>query len=474
MLDLNGFLMKCLLKYKLLLISLILISSCASDRNMADATYFGGKIINPKSKDVYFYKNHQLLDSAQLDFKNKFLFKFDSLKVGLYTFEHSDEVQFLFLEPGDSLLLRLNTWDFDESLVYSGKGAEKNNLLINMFLENEKEDTFILKYYALNDSLFELKIDSLLQLKKLLYKQYKEEVTGINPLFDKFMNAAIHLPLYKKKEAYPYRNKRALKLAKYPTISPLFYKYRKGIDFKDEDLQNFYAYTGYIRDYLRHIGYEKTIINEGSHSKANFIEATVNHLHLDDLQSRFLYEGMWNIMLDDYITASETKRAQDLFFNNCKDEELKENIGKLVKASESPKKGVQFPIIKVFSYSDEHISINDHTENHNSVIYFWPKGPRQIRNLAKRIKYLEKKHPTLKFIGIDANHVDYNWKSYIKANKFNPNTQFRLDAKSNDNDWLFIDYSRTILVDKNGIVQNGFTHLRNPKFTHQLKKLKKD
>ncbi len=441
---------------------------------MTDTTYFGGKIINPKSKDVYFYKNNQLLDSTQLDFKNKFLFKFDSLKVGLYTFKRGNEIQFLFLEPSDSLLLRLNYWDFDESLVFSGKGAEKNNLLLNMFLENEKDDKFILKYYALNDSLFELKIDSLLQLKKLLYKQYKEEITEINPLFDKFMNAAIYLPLYKKKEAYPYRNKRALKLSKYPSINPIFYKYRRDINFKDQDLQNFYAYTGYMQDYIRHISYEKTIVNEGSNVKVNFIEATVNHLQLDDLKSRFLYEGMWYIMLDDQITESETQRAQDLFFEHCNDDELKERIGKLVKASETPKKGTQLPILKVYNFDGEQLLINDHINNHNSVIYFWPKGIRQIENLAKRIAYLEKRYPTLKFIGIDASHIDYNWKSYIKANKFNPDNQFRLDTQSNDNDWLLINYSRIILVDKNGILQNGFTHFSNRKLEHQLQKLKKD
>ena len=57
--------------------------------------------------------------------------KFKNLKGGLYTFKHGVEFQYIFLQPNDSLLLRLNTWDFDESLVFSGKGAEKNNLLIN-------------------------------------------------------------------------------------------------------------------------------------------------------------------------------------------------------------------------------------------------------------------------------------------------------------------------------------------------------
>jgi len=49
-----------------------------------------------------------------------------------------------------------------------------------------------------------------------------------------------------------------------------------------------------------------------------------------------------------------------------------------------------------------------------------------------------------------------------------------LDESSNENDWLYIDYSRTILVDKNGIVRKGFTHLSNPQFEHQLKNLKKE
>ena len=473
MLDLKDFLMRTLLRYKLLLISLIIVSGCVSDKKITDTTYFGGKIINPKSKHVFFYKNNQLLDSATLSRKNKFHFKFDSLKVGLYTFKHGTEIQFLFLEPSDSLLLRLNYWDFDESLVFSGKGSEKNNLLINIFLQNEKEDKFILKHYVLNDSLFDLKIDSLLQLKKLLYKQHKEEVVDVNPLYEKYLNAAIYYPLYKKKEAYPYLNKKVLKSDDYPKISPAFYKYRKDIDFKNEELQDFYAYYGYMRDYLKHISFEKSIVNEGTHIKTNFIEATSKHLHLEKLQNRFLNEGMWNVFLDDKISPSEKKRAEELFFAHCKDETIKENVRELIKAADASKKGDSLPILQVYDKNNNNITINKQTKGQNTVIYFWPKGLQQIENLAKRVNYLENQHPDIKFIGIDAKHIDYNWKSYVKVNKFNANNQYRLDKKSTHNSWLYIDYSRTILVDKHGIVQNGFTHLSNRHFERQIRKLKK-
>jgi hypothetical protein len=466
--------MKLLLKYKLLLISLLIISGCVSDKNLTDSTYFGGKIINPKSNQVFFYHGTKLLDSAKLNEKNKFIFNFDSLKVGLYTFEHGPEVQFVFLEPNDSLLMRLNTWDFDESLVYSGKGSERNNLLINIFLENEKEDKLVYQYYSLNDSLFENKLDSLLQLKKILYKHYKEDVIDNAALFEEFVNAAIYLPIYKKKEAYPYRNKMVLKHDSYPHMSPLFYKYRKNVDLNNKNLQDFYAYQEYIRAYLLHLSYEGQIIDKNNHIKVNFIESTIDHIQIDRLKNKFLYEGMWDVFLDEKISIAEKERASKLFLDNCNDESLTQIVKGLIKASKSPKKGSNLPNIELYSIADEKIRVVDIIKDHNTVIYFWPRHLRQIENLAKRVNYLEKQYPNIQFIGINSKNIDYNWKSYIKSNKFNASNQFRLDRQSTQNDWLFIDYSRTILVDKNGIIENGFTHLSNRKFEKQLKKLKKN
>jgi len=462
------------LKYKLLLISLLIISGCVSDKIAVDTTYFGGKIINPKSKQIYFLKNDKLVDSVELDTKNKFLFKFDSLKVGLYTFKHGTQIQFVFLEPSDSLLLRLNYWDFDESLVFSGKGAEKNNLLLNIFLQNEKEDKLIFKHYSLDYASFDSKIDSLLQVKKLLYKQHKNEVVETNPLFEEYVNTAIHYPLYKKKEAYPFHNKRILKQDTYPKINPTFYKYRKNVDFKNKELQNFYAYSGYMRDYLKHISYEKEIINKGSHRKVNFIETTANHIQLQKLKNRFLNEGMWNLLLDDRISKSEKNRAKELFFANCTDVEIKKNIDNLIKASDISKNETQLPSIQAFNLKDDLVNINSISKGRNSVIYFWPKGLRQIENLSKRITYLEKQHPEIKFIGIDAQNIDYNWKAYVKSNNFDVNNQFRLDINAELNKWILIDYSRAILVDKNGIIKNGFTHFFNRQLERQLQQLKKE
>ncbi|MDZ7614842.1 MAG: hypothetical protein U5K51_14970 [Flavobacteriaceae bacterium] len=114
-------------------------------------TYFGGKITNPKGAYVYFLKNEEVLDSAKINVSNKFLFQLDSLSAGLYTFKHGPEFQYIFLEPQDSVLLYLNAWNFDESIIFSGKGAGKNNFLINAFLENEEIENSFKANYSLSE-----------------------------------------------------------------------------------------------------------------------------------------------------------------------------------------------------------------------------------------------------------------------------------------------------------------------------------
>ena len=73
------------------------------------------------------------VDTLLLDKNNRFIHKISNFTSGLYAFSHGGEYQWVLLEPKDSLLLRLNTIDFDESLVFTGKGARKNNYLIKNF-----------------------------------------------------------------------------------------------------------------------------------------------------------------------------------------------------------------------------------------------------------------------------------------------------------------------------------------------------
>ena len=111
-----------------------------SDNDNNDYAYIGGEIINPKNKNVVLYNSEgKVVDSFTLDTNNRFLHKITDLKSGLYSITHGGEYQMILLEPRDSVMFRLNTYDFDESLVFTGNGARKTiTLLRPTFLTKPK------------------------------------------------------------------------------------------------------------------------------------------------------------------------------------------------------------------------------------------------------------------------------------------------------------------------------------------------
>ena len=110
---------------------IVILTSCTNNEN----TFFGGKILNPSSDKLSLYKNDILIDESIIDSSGNFQIFIDSINSGLFNFYHDPEFQYIILEKNDSLKIRLNTLDFDESLVYTGSGSGKNNFLMDVFFK---------------------------------------------------------------------------------------------------------------------------------------------------------------------------------------------------------------------------------------------------------------------------------------------------------------------------------------------------
>jgi len=220
--------------------------------------YFGGQIKNPKDDTVYIIKEDSTIASTKLDTAHKFMFKLDSITNGLYQFKHGDEVQYIYLKKKDSLLIRLNTWDFDGSLVFSGKGANRNNFLIQLFLENEQEEREFYKFYKLEENDFNAKIDSVIQVKKIQFKHFKENTVELSDSFTNLVNTSIYFPIYSKKEIYPIQYKRIHQLAKLPQLSANYYLYRQTATTSKNSFKSYYTYKNYLWNKIYNIAlYQK-------------------------------------------------------------------------------------------------------------------------------------------------------------------------------------------------------------------------
>jgi len=450
------------------------LSGCDSNDG-ASYTYFGGKIKNPKDEYVYLTKGMKVLDSARLDNHQKFSFKLDSLELGLYTFKHGAEFQYLYLEPKDSLLLYLNTWDFDESLIFSGKGSAKNNYLINLYLQQERVEKDFKHNYKLNEAEFSKVIDEGIKKELQRYNQFLEnEGEAPSEFFDKLAKAGIYVPFFFYKERYAYNHKKALKLDKAPVLSSNFYDYRKSIELNDESLLDYGWNLAFINNFLYNLAHDEKMKDpENRIFELEFMKVVDKKIHVEDFKNSLLAKGVWGSLSNKNLSGEEAEKVYAYFFEHCKDENYKAELKKSIAQKEKIACGEDFPTLTAYGVDNSEVEINKLIKNSNAVIYFWPTELGKIELLKEKLNYLEKHHPEVVFIGIERNKTDEEWKEFISSKKLPEDSQFKLPKDSESYDWYEGDMARTIIVNNEGKVENGYVFFLDSNLNYYLKNINK-
>lgn len=124
-----------------------------------DAAEIRGVISNPTGEMVTLSKvefadgkrSVRILDSAALDSQGRFVLRPALDKLTTANFSDGNEVFEILLAPGDDMEMSLNTRYFDETLDFQGKGAEKNNALVSLYLIDEAFTTQLLSQLDLEE-----------------------------------------------------------------------------------------------------------------------------------------------------------------------------------------------------------------------------------------------------------------------------------------------------------------------------------
>ncbi len=456
-----------MVKNLLLLFSiLLLVSSCKNNKNTKEKyTYIGGEIVNPKGDYVIFYKGEQFLDSVKLDANNHFIFKAKDLKPGLYSFMHK-EFQVIYIKPLDSLMLRVNTIDFDESLSYTGTGAYRNNFLMDMFLYNEAEIDLMPKLYKLSPIEFEKALDSLKNIRTGVYNEFKEKHNP-SDAFKEVAEASINYDYYSKKEIYITANQRKKGSDLYFEIPDSFYSYRNHIDFGSETLRSYFPYYRFLFRYFDNIAFEK-IDNTDPYSKNSF-DHTFRKIKLIE-----------STVTNDSLKNSMVKNIAGRYLLNCNEKENQEKMLALFLATNTNKQH-QNELNEVAKASmkltpghkiSNHLLIT--TENtlkdlqsiitKPTVFYFWsPKSVNHYRSIHYKASELNSKYPEYDFIGINTDSNFANWSAIIKKKGYNKAKEYQFNNLSKaEKELVIYSVNKAIIVDKNGVIINGSANLFNP------------
>lgn len=444
---------------------LVSISACNLEQKN-NFTIFAGEIVNPTSETVILFKDDIAIDSAYLDMHNRFSFTIDKIEEGLYNFHHAPQYQYVYLSEGDSLLLRLNTMYFDESLVFTGKGEEINNFLIEVFLNSEEEDNIIETFYSLTPEKFSEKIDSLRQLKVNLLNELKSE-TELSEASLAMANATINYTTYINKEKYPFKNPEN-KITN--TISQNFYDYRKELDFDDKELTYFTPYYDFMKRYIDNLAYTNCASDCDTETKT-----IKNHLHFNQhklilidsiVKEKKLRDNLFrNVALTYFLKVHDNvennKQFLEDFHKLSENNNHIEEIHKLYESVLKMQPNHELPDVKVVDSIGKLISIKDiASKNDHVVFYFWTnRNNRHFKNITTQANKLAAQHPDISFIAISLTPTHESWENTIKESNQPFKNEYRAANIDSLKNILMIDGLNKAILTKEGVIVDAYSDM---------------
>lgn len=438
----------------------ILFFGCVNTNSTQEPyAYFGGEIINPNNDYITLRASTQEIpDTIFFNADNRFHHKVENLKSGIYFFMHGGDYQMIYLEPQDSIMLRLNTFDFDESLVFTGNGAKRNNWLMQSFLENEKKARKLSEFSkmepeAFHDFMEAERVLEHIKLNNFLANNLESES------FINLANAQIDYGHFQIKEIYPFGYFGNNKIVQVKELPEKFYEYRSEVDFNAEQLSEVYAYNRFLFMYFDNIAVEEYYKHRECHNPFDR-QSLLHHLSKLKLIDSIVDNPKIKNNLFKYITRNFINNSNNQeeintlitdFSRRSTDEETTDEIVELSKALKKMQPGNKLVNTELLDSKDNLHSLKA-LINKPTVIYFLSSNfKRHYHNSHKRAFSLNETYPDVNFIAINLNNDNRRyWKKTLENSEFDLTNEFIFKDLEQSRKILGINsINKVILVDKN-------------------------
>jgi len=455
-------------------LSIVLFSTLTSCKRVFKednfVAYFGGEIINPQEKYVLFLKDDEVIDTIYLDKNNRFMHKFDSLAPGLYSFKHNPEYQYVYFDKNDSLMVRVNTFDFDNSVVFCGRGDEKNNFLMELYLKNEADKDKMYDNFDKDVKSFIKNIDSSFAIRKSFYLKRKAEI-GWDENFDVLAKACLNFHHITKKEIYPYAHQFRTGENIRTKLPSNYYEHRKEVDFDNTLLTNYSPFIKYVSVMLNNVSLQKDHLDLNENSLENNIEK----LNITDTLIK--NQKVKNVVLNNvammYLLEDQNMYNNQKFIERylqlTTDKENKKEITEIYNSVQNLKVGNRLPKIELVDTVYKPLDINT-VINKPTVLFFWTShAESHFVASHRKVMELQAKYPNYEFIAINVNDNVANWKNALKKYNFESIKELHAsDFEAIRKQWVITKIHRIIILNADGTIKNGFANLFDVNFEQNL------
>ena len=463
--------------YKILVLPALLLSlltSCKKEFSGDNyVAYFGGEVSNPTSPYVLFCKDNIVIDSIPLNKDNTFSIKFDSLTPGLYTFKNEPEYQYVYFDKNDSIKVHIDSKDFDESINFCGRGDQKNNYLMEMYLRNEKDKNNMFEVFDFGFDKFNNYINKTNKENQKFYASKKEEIKWSDD-FDVYAKGIVNFPFYTKKEIYPMIHKMRTGEDVTSKLPKDFYAFRKKIEYSNEALVEFSPFIMYLDHMLNNVG----AVNYHNHFTDVDLALKTNINKLNIADTLIKNERVRNIVLNNialkYLLEDQNMvNNQEFLITYHKlstDKSKKNEILKIGNAIQLLTEGKILPEVQLVTPEGNSISSNSLITK-NTILFFWSeKLTSHLIAAHKKVLDLKTKYPNYNFIAINLDDDSDKWKAALKKYNFGTITELHCaNFEDIKNKWAITKVHRTLIINADKTIKNGFTNMFDVHFEDDLK-----
>jgi len=451
---------------------LVLLCSCNNHDKNEYVAYFGGEIQNPTSKYVLFCKGEKVIDTIFLKKDNTFYKKFDSLAPGLYNFKNEPEYQYVYFDKNDSLMIRLNANDFDNSLIFCGRGDQKNNFLIEFFLKNEKDKDKLFEAFNYDVSKYNQLILAIQKENQDFYSKKKEAVKWSDG-FDEIAQASINYSYYIKKEIYPFIHLMRTGETVKNKLPQDFYSYRNKVNFNDKKIEDFVPYTTFINHYINNRADDLNVNTNDENKK--LLAINMRKLDIADslLTNTTIKNNIVNNIAYQFLQENKSYENTQKFIEKYKklvaDSEARDAVLETSMSAEKILNGKKLIPVELVNYNGTKIN-SEKVFNKPTVICFWnSKLISHYEAVHDKIKILKNKFPNYQFIAINIDNFSADWKKVLETKKYPLQNEYHVtNFESLRDKWAVGKIHRVIILNPDGTIKNGFSNLFEMNFEKEL------
>ena len=152
------------------------------------------------------------------------------------------------------------------------------------------------------------------------------------------------------------------------------------------------------------------------------------------------------------------------------DKKMKSNVMQTADNIQKLKNNNILPDVILVDMNKKSVKIND-LINKKTIIYFWTKQSDSHSFYShKKVDELKDKYPDIQFIAININNSQEDWLKEIKTKNYSNSIEVRAtDFEELKNKWVINKIYRTLIINKNGLINNAFVSLFDANFESNLK-----